>query len=833
MITANTRRAVTTLEPGVVIDAYEVGEQLEDGDSGSVYLARDRRLGRDIALRLHATTSGNDSWREATALAQITHPNLVTIYEVGTWADHPWMATEYVPGGNARTWLAAARRTAREIVALYLVAGRGLAAAHAAGLVHGAFKPEVVRVGNDGRIRVADFGIESTNTAYLAPEQHHGEVVGPAVDQFAFAIALWESLTGTRPFADATQNHQILQPARALDRSIERILRRALQSDPIARWPSMTALIAELGARSTHRGRTVALAVFGIAGVAFGLAGIAEARRDDTSCTVAGERTRWTAARRSEVSAALANRANAGDVDRVVAIVDDWVGRWRSQRVATCEDGAAALLDLQMYCLDRADAELEATLGSLATLPANQIGRASELARKLPRLEDCLDPRPAAGPRIAADPSLRATLHAALARAKVLGTTGEHRRALIEARTAVAIAETIGEPAGTAEAQLALARALYNLGDMHDVLATFENAARIAGIAGDDELVARAWIAALDTVAQRLQKPSEADRLVAAAEAAVARAGDRPELRADLLRARGDLLVLRDDYRGAIALLERGLAIREQLNGIEAIETTGSLTRLANAHVQLQDLEPARALIARFLTIVETNYGPNHPYIAVGLGQRGSLEINAGEFAAARATLERALELKQQTLGAEHPGLVPTLINLALALEAVDQIEPAKRTIARAIALAEKALGPEHPQVAHARGILGGLEIRAGRWDAAETELARAIAIEEATGEQSETLAESLVKLARCRAQRRDFAGGRSLLDRALAIATKAEPESMVVADALERRGQLEHAAGNPGAARVAIERAMTMVEHVAGRNHPVFKRLDALLRQS
>ena len=272
----------TRLARGAVIDdTYEIGEQLGVGGMGRVYRARDRRLGRDVAIKLHASFARADAARkddplrrEASVLARLSHANVVTVYTTGTWSDQPWVAMEYVPG-TARSWLAAEPRTKHEIVAIYVAAGRGLAAAHAAGLVHCDFKPENVLVGDDGRVRVADFGLArecddggedgwvgSGTPVNMAPEQHAGAGVGPATDQFAFAVTLWEALTGHRPFAGSTSrelvNAKIAPPKRPLERHIERALRRALEADPAARWPSMTALLdalIDVAPRRTRRTR--------------------------------------------------------------------------------------------------------------------------------------------------------------------------------------------------------------------------------------------------------------------------------------------------------------------------------------------------------------------------------------------------------------------------------------------------------------------------------------------------------------------------------------------------------------------------------------------------
>jgi len=209
-----------------------------------VYAAYDPNLDRKVAIKV----LGNEAMpteearvrmlREAQAMARIDHPNVLRVHEAGSLGDGIYIAMEFVGGGTLRNWLAGGRRTSNEIITAFLQAGRGLAAAHTAGLVHRDFKPDNVLMASDG-VRVTDFGIVGTvggeqapvrpsnldNTlsdttplsqdltrtgalmgtpAYMAPEQFRGGLVGPAADQFAFCVALFEALYRTRPFAGET-----------------------------------------------------------------------------------------------------------------------------------------------------------------------------------------------------------------------------------------------------------------------------------------------------------------------------------------------------------------------------------------------------------------------------------------------------------------------------------------------------------------------------------------------------------------------------------------------------------------------------------------------------
>ncbi|MEO8842467.1 MAG: serine/threonine-protein kinase [Kofleriaceae bacterium] len=279
---------------GTTLGRYRLERTLGEGGMGVVHAAFDPDLERRVALKvLRKTDVGGDArqrlLREARAMARLTHENVVVVHEVGTAGDRDYVAMELIDGQTLAEWLAAEPREVAEIVAAFRAAGCGLAAAHAAGLVHRDFKPHNVLRRRDGKIVVTDFGlargvenaevialdttlelgagsqpsglsgITATGSvlgtpAYMAPEQWVGGIVGPPADQFAFCVALWEALTGARPFKGATIDELKAEvkrgPARLdaskLPRRLRRILVRGLDPDPAKRWPSMDAMLAAI-----------------------------------------------------------------------------------------------------------------------------------------------------------------------------------------------------------------------------------------------------------------------------------------------------------------------------------------------------------------------------------------------------------------------------------------------------------------------------------------------------------------------------------------------------------------------------------------------------------
>jgi hypothetical protein len=209
---------------------------------------------------------------EAQAMARLSHANIITVFDVGTWQEEVFFAMEFVRGQTLRSAQAAPDIRPRRLLEWYLAAGTGLAAAHAAGIIHRDFKPENVLVGDDGRVKVTDFGLArpandvdtrfAGTPAYMAPEQWRGARADARTDQYSFCVALYEALYGSRPVRRQTASSPVPSaegraPAR-VQAGVGRVLARGLEADPRARWPSMEALVAALRqARRPFRTRTL------------------------------------------------------------------------------------------------------------------------------------------------------------------------------------------------------------------------------------------------------------------------------------------------------------------------------------------------------------------------------------------------------------------------------------------------------------------------------------------------------------------------------------------------------------------------------------------------
>jgi WD40 repeat protein/predicted Ser/Thr protein kinase len=336
----------------VRIGRYDVIGRIGSGGMGVIYSAFDRALGRKVAVKLINPRGTNPEQarvrllREAKALARLSHPNIVHVYEVGTFEDGVFVAMEFVEGTTLRRWQSLGDRPWRQVLAAYIAAGQGVAAGHEAGVVHRDFKPDNVLVRRDDEVRVIDFGLARTQAdpvpfepqgfdettegevaltktgtlmgtpAYMAPEQFKGEPADARSDQFAFCIALYEALYGYRPFAGATVKRvatnvltgKVEPPPKYTDvpEKVYRVLLRGLEVLPEDRYPDLKHLLDELpsdGPRSLRwfAGALVLLGL-GAGGSVWAMTVVDDANR---AAAIEALRSDFVAARGAEAEARL------------------------------------------------------------------------------------------------------------------------------------------------------------------------------------------------------------------------------------------------------------------------------------------------------------------------------------------------------------------------------------------------------------------------------------------------------------------------------------------------------------------------------------------------
>jgi tetratricopeptide (TPR) repeat protein/predicted Ser/Thr protein kinase len=810
----------STAEPaplrGRTLDRYLVLGKLGQGGMGTVLKAYDESLDRAIAIKLlHSEAAERHALRlqrEAQALAKLSHPNIVHVYEVGESQGQWFIAMELVPGQTLRQWGQQATRTWREHVKVYLQAGEGLAAAHAAGLVHRDFKPDNVMLGDDGRVRVMDFGLARfdepeaavpdsssegdadeptsgtkalgtplTRTGvllgtprYMAPEQWLGKPADVRTDQFSLCVALWEALYGEPPFAGASANElsaQVLAGRRrppAKDRRVpgrlQRACERGLSVDPYARWPSMEALLGELRTLAAPRRARWMAASMTVGLLAVG-AGLGLERYAAWASRCAGARAHlegiWDDERKQQVGAAIlaTELAYAADTwERVEQRLDQHAEAWVAKHTEVCEatrvqeEQSEEEMSLRMSCMLDRKLELRAAVGVLAAADVTVVENAVELVaglRGLSRCDDLEALRAEVPPP--EDPQAAQEVEALreqLAKLEAQEKAGVYVQPLEEVERVVERAIALGSPPRVAEATL-------RRGSLREKNGRYAEAekdlteAYVLAVEHRHEHVALEAVKPLGhVVGYRENRPAEGSVWGQAAMAVAKRSGEDIEI-AEVLGNMSSLFLAQGDYEQGKLHQERALQIEEKVLGPDHPQVAVALNNLGLTLFVRGEREQARLHIERGLRVTEEALGPDHPNVAQGLKSLGTVLHSQGEREQAKLHIERALQIEEKVLGPDHPDVAATLNNLGAILHMQGEQEQAKLHIERALQIWEKTLGPDHPDLASSLIALCFVALAQDDFAAVEAHATRALTIREASNVGPELIAEARFMLAR------------------------------------------------------------------------------------
>lgn len=683
---------------------------LGQGGMGVVVEAHDEVLDRSVALKLLYATAVRRSevrlLREAQALARLSHPNVVQVYDIGEIDGQTFIAMELVRGRTLRAW-GSEPQPWRVAVEVYLQAARGLAAAHAKGLVHRDFKPDNCIIDDEGRVRVLDFGLArelrasaSTSTPdlamvtqdeptghvlaesmtrsgalmgtllYMSFEQLQGRPADAQSDQFSFCVSLYEAIHGSSPYAGRTpgslflamytDNRQPPPPGIVVPRRLSRALWRGMSKDAAARWPSTDALIDELEALSRARRSRVLVGTLG-AGLAL-TTGFAVTRDDADPCpdvATALEGT-WDADAQSRVEQAFAAHGPADDptlLPRLVDRLDDYANDWAAMTQESCRATfvvrrqSERQLEQRTRCLERRRNRLMATIDTLADAEdAEQLTQAVVLPFRLPSLDPCAE---STGEGLDA-PTLddvqderHVALRRAIDEASTLREAGRLEAATVLAEAALADARELGHAGSIAEALEGLGRAQTESGSMDAAQATLEQAIVAANEVEDDATVARAWLS-LVFVATMRGDHGRAEHYTLAARAAVERSDD-DVLRAWLLNNLGILAAETRLPAQAREHFEAALALKQAALGADHVDVGIAWLNLGTMLSNAGDPGSATEALAHARAIFERTVGTAHPLNAIALSSQCHLEHGLGHEQAAIELCEQAIALFEST----------------------------------------------------------------------------------------------------------------------------------------------------------------------------------------
>ncbi|MBK7195864.1 MAG: serine/threonine protein kinase [Myxococcales bacterium] len=716
------------LVPGAAIGPFIVERKVGAGGMGEVYAAHDPRLDRRVAIKvLPRHRHGNDAAtrlvREAQALAKLAHPNVVAVYEVGEADGRVFLAMQFVEGETLGAHLARAQPRWDEVVRLYVAAGRGLAAAHAAGLIHRDVKPANVLIDRAGHVAVTDFGVAraaddasvevsgggaparggatggalSTDVtaagavigtpAYMAPEQHAGRRATAASDQFGFCVALWQGLFGRHPFVprdrgDVTSPFEymaligegaLVPPpgGHKVPRRIVRALTRGLAREPAARWPTMAALLAELEPRSPYRLAVIALAAVATLGagaavlMAVGDRGGAPACPAQLDARVA---TAWSPAQAQAVAAGFAATGRsyaATTAATTTAALDRYAARWRALAGDGCAAGPAdPLAAARRQCLDRALVAVRTVAGALATAPrAELVDNAVAIVDGLPALTDCADAQVlgAVGAPTAAQAPAVARLDERLAALKVRADAGLLRD--LDGELAALIVDADAVAWAPSQVAARILRGEVAQARLEPAGPLLREAAALAVAHHLERAAAIAWTALVQVAAFDRQ----ADAVAAYTEIAAA-----------LAAATGDPLLglrLRSRHGRALVRLQRladGEAeCRAVLDELRAAPAADPRDVIAARDCVIEAVVPAGkfdlvdALAAEAIADRRALAGDGHPAIADYLRTQAIVAQQRGDLDGARATYQAAMDLRVAAFGKAHIKYAESLGDLA------------------------------------------------------------------------------------------------------------------------------------------------------------------------
>ena len=728
------RRKRKDLEPGATVGRYVVVDVLGRGGMGIVYLANDPQLDRKVALKLLLSSHDDKATlvREAKALAKLSDPHVVAVYDAGEVEDRVFLAMQYVDGEDLAKALERRQPGIQQRLAWFVDAGRGLVAAHAAGMVHRDFKPRNVLIDRKGHVAVTDFGLADDarpepgrrretaagaingTPAYMAPEQFNGERASEASDQFAFCVSLWNALFGRHPyiFGDASElspyaisvaireGELIPAPRRSgVKREVVDALVRGLARDPAERWPSMQTLLDGLAPRPRRRVWPIvavgSIAALATAAIVWSLA----TRATEPSCAsdaTARTASAWSSTSAKTLSAQFA-RSGRSYAERAATELardlDGYATRLQQLAIGVCSAGHAAhdanateLVARQRACLEtRLDA-----LHGLAQLVttedrASLVDHAADLVSGLPDLGDCaaaaLRESPDAPPAAIAAQVLE--VQRALDNLSARMVAGEARQVQAETAELLERAHQLGW--APLEARAYFVRGNNQLALLQPARAELLAAAELAMKSHLERDAARAL-----ALAQRASgKETSVDALatlVPLARATAARTGDRVlEVSAEIERGRG--LTRVHHYREAASACEPGYAAAQTLDDRDLLDRARDC--LMESLVPLGRWTELDPLIEQSIAERSKRFGPDHPMISDFLIIKAAGDLRRGRVADARKETEHALEIRRRAYPPNHFKIIDATLQLAEVIEAEGDADHARELDEQALAGAD------------------------------------------------------------------------------------------------------------------------------------------------
>jgi len=731
----------SSMTTGASIDRYLVIDRLGEGGMGVVLRAYDPKLQREVALKLIRNRGRSERsesakarlMREAQTMARLAHPNVVPVFDVGAHGDDLFVAMELVEGDNLRGWLRQRDRSVTEIVDAFIQASEGLHAAHAEGLVHRDLKPGNLLVGNDGRVRVVDFGLARAvgsdtadshhsgigdvagnqdhltapltevgsvvgTPAYMAPEQHRGTAADHRSDQYSLCLTLYEAVYGRRPF-DATNNAALARQKtdgppmvgerKGVPRGLVRLIRRGLQPDPEARFASMAEVALALRRLRSRQSVAVGASVAVVA-VGLGVWAIVP-DSNEGACLAAATAIEgtWNEQRRSELQHAYEHTEVTYARDawmRTERVVDTWFRGWAEVNDQACQatrvrgEQSEDRLAARTRCLEAARKRADALLDVMKDARPEAIAGGLAAFATLPPAAKCLE-------AIAGEPSESADADQDRVAAMVMlgdGSVALPMARQIEERT---------EGAAKAEAALWVGTALMADERRASAREYLERAFFTAGRNERPDLARDAAVVLARGLAEE-ERWEDAEEWAehAATMAARGRVGARERLEAKALAA---ALAARTGTTDALrALFDEAT----DLLGAPDPTTLAVASLLGEVAWQGGELERAQEVLLEARARTVESVGAEHPDVAVVDLALARVDLTAGRIDAAKDKLESAADALRSSLGPDNDHTIDAIALLGQAHARAGEHDDARRLLNGAFEVSKRAKGAEHPR---------------------------------------------------------------------------------------------------------------------------------------
>ena len=684
------------------------------GGMGVVYSAYDPELDRRVALKLLRHARPGDELRdEARAIAKLSHPNVVAVHDVGRVEGATFVAMEYVAGVTLRAWLAEPRETAA-ILDAFVQAGRGLAAAHAAGLVHRDVKPSNIMIGRDGRARVLDFGLARDDDrpghggtpAYMAPEQARGEPVDARADQYALCVALSEALDG----------HD------GVPERVTRALRRGLAPDRESRFATIDELLGELA--PPPRRRTPWIVASLVAVVALGVATTVAVTRTRAAptCARAGDAVAqaWTASQHDALRTAFAATKlpyAAAAASATVGQLDGWAARWKLGAESSCKATSldrvqpAELHALRQRCLDALLEQLRPVIALATSADAAIVARADALVAGLPAPERCADVAMLAAlpplPPAERDRDEATAVRVKIAELEVAILAGRANQVISDVNALRTRADATGYGPLRARATFLVARLEGTRAHYNEAIAALHAAAQLATASRDLELLAAIWIELVQTLGNDLRTSDQADVFDGYVAALIPQLPDHASLEQHLEHARCNRNVDLPLAAATAKHCEAAIAFAEHATPPLPMFANAERTRLGHFQRMLGQGDLAIATLAYAVDEAVRVFGPDHPDTALARYALGIAQIAAKQFDAGIAELRTSLAIRRAAFPGDSVQVAESLQGLGDALGASGKNAESVTYLEEGLAILDRVHEGDSAQAANMQILIG------------------------------------------------------------------------------------------------------------------------------